>query len=537
MKNKLLLLGFFLLSSSVFLFSQNNFTIHGDFEINAQTYKKDSLIDAPNVPEKMLYNAYSNIIIQNKNFSAGVRFESYQNALLGYDRRYNGEGIPFRYAKYADTLLTVTIGNFYEQFGNGLVLRSFEDKALGYDNAFDGIQIKLHPYRGVYFKALSGKQRFFWTKGPGIVRGADFQFNINSFFEKQSKANLIFGGSFVSKYQKDENPIYVLPENVAAFAGRINFIYGFLNLNAEFAYKINDPSADNKYIYKPGNATYISLTYAKPGIGFILNLDRYDNMSFRSDLNANLNNLSINSLPAITQTHLFSLEEIYPYSVQPLGEMGISAELFYKIKKKTTLGGRYGTFFTINYARIYSINKTPLFDGTGYSSDFFKLGKNLFYQDFDISMKKKISHKFSFSLNYMNLIYNKDFVQGLVGYGTVYANIGIIESTYKINRKNSLRTELQLLLSKQDLGNFAMAFAEYSVSPHWFFSAFDEYNYSNTHITKNVHYYDFAISYLQNSTRLSISYGRHREGIICVGGVCRNVPASNGFSFGISTSF
>ena len=41
--------------------------------------------------------------------------------------------------------LTVTAGNFYEQFGSGLILRSFEERTLGIDNALDGLRLKYAP--------------------------------------------------------------------------------------------------------------------------------------------------------------------------------------------------------------------------------------------------------------------------------------------------------------------------------------------------------------------------------------------------------
>jgi len=34
-----------------------------------------------------------------------------------------------------------------------------------------------------------------------------------------------------------------------------------------------------------------------------------------------------------------------------------------------------------------------------------------------------------------------------------------------------------------------------------------------------------------------LMYGKQREGIFCVGGVCRNVPASNGVTLTITSSF
>jgi hypothetical protein len=36
---------------------------------------------------------------------------------------------------------------------------------------------------------------------------------------------------------------------------------------------------------------------------------------------------------------------------------------------------------------------------------------------------------------------------------------------------------------------------------------------------------------------MAIGYGKKRAGIFCVGGVCKEVPSSNGFSLTISSSF
>ncbi len=518
-------------------FAQQQIAVHGDFQINSQTYAPDSIIDAQAPPEKLLANIYGNIVFRYRNFSAGLRYEAYQNALLGYDRRYNGQGIAHRYIDYTDTFISITLGNFYEQFGNGLVLRTFEDRSLGYDNAFDGMRLRLHPVSGLYIKTLIGRQRYFWEKSSGIVRAADAEINVNDLLHKQWKTDISIGGSFVSKYQPDDNPVYKLPQNVAAFATRVNINRGYFALNAEHAYKINDPSADNGYIYKPGNATYLTMSYARTGFGFIISADRYDNFSFRSDRNATLNSLYINSLPTIVPTHSYGLETIYPYVVQPLNEMGISAQLFIRFKRKSFLGGKYGTFVSLDMIRINNIDKSPVFDGTGYVSRFFVPGKDIFYQEIAAKVEKKFSRSFKLKAKYMNLVYNKDFVQGMVGYGTVYANIAVLDMLYKFSLRKALRTELQVLQSHQDLGNWVMAFAEYSFSPHWYFSVFDQYNFGNTHLDRPVNYYTIAITYVRQASRISIGYGRQREGIVCVGGVCRNVPASNGFTFSISTSF
>jgi len=82
-----------------------------------------------------------------------------------------------------------------------------------------------------------------------------------------------------------------------------------------------------------------------------------------------------------------------------------------------------------------------------------------------------------------------------------------------------------------------MALVEYSISPHWFMAVFDEYNYNNHNEDLRVHYPNVSLGYTKGANRITIGYGKQREGLLCVGGVCRNVPASNGVSLSVTSSF
>jgi len=535
----------FLLSTNIQAQTNNEGQLHGNFQVDMQTYQKDSLIGAPEVPEKTLLNSYANLTYTKGNFTAGIRYEAYMNTLMGYDARYNGNGIPYRFLSYNNEGLEVTAGSFYEQFGNGLILRAYEEKTLGYDNAFDGIRVKYQLYKGVLVKALVGKQRLFFAQGQGIVRGIDGEINVNELITKmnEAKTQIILGGSFVSKYQPDKDPVYKLPENVGAWASRVNISNGGFNINGEYAYKINDPSADNLFIYKTGNAILISTSYSKKGFGILLNAKRIDNMSFRSDRNASLIDLNINYLPILTKSYTYSFLNFYPYATQSNGEMGAGGEIMYKFKKETLFGGKYGTNISLNFSRLNNIEQTIPSDtnvigasGTyGYESDFFKVGNDLYFQDFNAEINKKFSKKFSANFIYQNLIYNSYVLRK--GHGTVYSNVGIIDMLYKINDKNAVHIEMAALFTKQDLGNWAMLQVEYSIAPKWFFSISNQYNYGNEDKSKQIHYYTGAIVYAKGGNRIQLGYGKQRQGIMCVGGVCRNVPASNGFILAISSSF
>ncbi len=535
--------------SSTSLLSQNTNTgeIHGNVQIDAQSYKADSVINAPDIPEKMLMNAYTNIVYTKGKFTAGIRYEAYLNALSGYDARYNGTGIPYKYITFSDNNLEITAGSFYEQFGNGLVLRTYDEKTIGYDNAFNGIRVKFSPFKGITLKGLTAKQRLYFDDGPGIVRGGDAEISLNDAFSfmASSPTLITLGGSFVSKYQPDKDPLYKLPENVGAWASRIQLMRGGWNLYSEYTHKINDPSADNRYIYRDGQALLINLGYSTKGFGWLLNAKRVDNMSFRSDRNASLMQLNINYIPLFTRTFTYTLLNKYPYVTQLNGEMGAGTELMYKFKKGTLLGGEYGTNVSLNYNRLYDIKRNTPSDtnvinasGTlGYSSPFFDVGNSLFYENITFEINKKFSKTFTANLIYQYFTYNFDVLRGMTGHGMVYGHTGVLDIIYKFNDTHAIHLDGEMLFSQQDKRNWVMLTAEYSIAPSWFFSLADQMNYNNPEYHGEQHFYVASVAYVQSSSRLQIGYGRQPEGIMCIGGVCRNVPASNGFIVSISSTF
>ena len=166
--------------------------ITGNVQILFQTYQEDSLIGAQVPPGKTGFNAFGNFIYTRGDFAAGMRYESYLDPILGYPGRFRGSGIGYRYASYNKEKFDVTIGNFYEQFGSGLVLRAYEERQLGIDNALDGFRLVLRPLEGVTIKGLVGKQRFDFDSrlinSAGTVRAFDGEVNLNDAFERWAAA-------------------------------------------------------------------------------------------------------------------------------------------------------------------------------------------------------------------------------------------------------------------------------------------------------------------------------------------------------------
>lgn len=552
MKRLTIIIAFSFISFITWAQDNSNGNIQGDFNLSTQSYYEDPAINAGKVDEFMLMNAYSNIRYNKGNFTAGVRFESYLNVLQGFESNFNGNGIPYRFAQYNVNGLDITVGNFYEQFGNGLIFRSYEEKTLGIDNVMDGVRLKYSPLIGLSLKGFVATQRLFWEQGPGIIRGFDADLNLNEAISslERSKTNTIIGGSFVSRFQDDNNPVFNLPENVAAYAIRSTVNRGKISFNSEYAYKYNDPAGGITYNnFAPGSALMTNLSYSQRGLGIMLEAHRVDNMEYRSKRGGTGKELTLNYIPAISKQHAYTLAAFYPFATQPSGELGFQGEINYTFKKKSKLGGKYGTQVAVNYSRINGLNGGPseLTLNRDHTPMFFSvINEELYFRDLNFDLKKKISKKVKVMLNYLDVIYNKDVIEGKIIGKNVHARIGIAEVNYKMKPKHTLRSEFQYLSVDKseeyykDQGDWVMGLLEYTFSPHWFFAFVDQYNGGYTSEGKTyeaVHYLNISCGYSKGTNRFELGYGKVREGIFCVGGVCRNVPSSNGFTLNITSSF
>ena len=554
MKNKLLPIIVFMGLAASTAMAQGIMGGHvtGNVQIDGQMSHRDSIIGATDVPQKLLLNARADILYTNGDFTAGLRFEAYQDPLLGFDAEYKGQGLANYFVSYNGKKLSFTAGNFYEQFGNGLILRTYEDRYLGLDNSLLGVNVQYRPVDGVTLKALAGKQRCYWSYGDGLVRGVDGEVNLNSILKgmTDSKLRVTLGTGFVSKYEEDGNltaedpsQLLNLPLNVGASAVRGDISYGGWSLNAEYAMKGQDPSALNNYTYRTGNATVVNLNYSQRGFSAGLQAKRVENMGFKSMRSQTGEMLYINYLPAITKNHTYAFLAMYPYATQVMGEQGLQADVMYKIKKGTLLGGKYGTDLHLNSSVVVGLDTTVI---GGKGTDGYTVNPGLgplYYGDASIEVAKKLSKELKLTATYAYQVFNP-VVENESG-SLHHNNIAIADLSWKVNKKHSLRFEVEWLDSDsyynaeeeehtdRRAGDWIMGLVEWNIGRNFFVSLSDQYAYQDG----IGNYYNLSVGYTQGATRLQIGYGKQREGMLCIGGVCRLVPASNGLTFSLTTSF
>ena len=497
-----------------------NVKITGSIQSDMLVPMRDEAIGAEKT-EDFQTNTYADLMLQSKYVDAGLRLEYLDHPLPGFEKDFKGWGLPHFWVKGRYKNTELTLGTFYEQFGLGLILRSYEERSLGIDNSLLGARLVTRPYKGITIKALSGRQRRYWSWNKGLVSGADAELNLNEWIPalQQHGTELMIGGSWVNKYEKQED-IFVdpthklnLPKYVNAWDVRATLNTGPWSFLAEYAQKTQDPSFDNGYSYEKGTVGVLSGSFSQKGLSILLQAKRSENMSFRSRRSMIGTSSFINHLPAFTQDQTYALAALYPYATQLAdGEWAYQAEVGYNFKRKTKLGGKYGMNVKLNFSHVRWAGET-------------------FYQDIDLTVTRKLSKNVKLALMYMNQRYNQTVVEGHGG--MIRSNIFIADAKFQLSSKTSLRTELQYLSTPDDLGDWLYGLAEFSLAPNWMFSVSDMYNVGET----NIHYYHADVTFSASGHRVSLGFGRTRAGYNCSGGVCRYVPASRGFTLSYNYNF
>ncbi|MCD8289136.1 MAG: DUF6029 family protein [Prevotella sp.] len=521
----------------------NKVTVSGSVMSDILIPQDDKKIGTEETDDWAETNTYADVSIMSKYVDAGARFEFTQYPLPGFEQKFKGWGVPNVYVKGKYKWAELTLGTFYEQFGSGFILRTYEERSLGIDNSLLGARLVMKPYKGITIKALSGKQRRYWAINHSLVSGADIELGLEEWIKPMLDKGtfLTLGASWVNKHEGQEDIMtdathkLNLPEYVNAFDVRANLQTGGFGILAEYAWKTEDPSFDNGYIYRKGNVAMLSASYSQRGLSVLLQAKRSDNMSFRSRRGITGISSYINHMPAFTMEHTYTLAALYPYATNPDGEWAYQAEVGYKFKRHTFLGGKYGTDIKLNFSHVHAIEHNVKDGGAagtdGYGSAFFKWGDGTYYQDINVQLEKKFSKSFKLNLMYMNQFYNKTIVEGEGG--MIHSDIFVAEGKYQFNKKFTLRGELQYLTTADDQGDWLFALLELSMLPHWMFTVSDEYNCGET----NVHYYQGYVTFNYRAHRLQLGYGRTRAGYNCSGGVCRYVPASKGVTLSYNYNF
>ena len=512
------------LLAASYAFAQHEGYVTGSIESNSIQYAQDEAAGAVLPKDHFGSNNYAKVDAFWGNFSAGFQIEGYMPVLQGFPNWLEGVALTSKYAAYSADGWNVRLGNFYGQFGSGLLFRSWEDRDLGFNNSLEGIDVAYNWNDAVSLRAICGRPRLGLTAVEDIwVRGADANIAIARLVGL-SAFDIDLGASYINRYEEAWGSTE--RGSVGGYSARAGLGWNGLSLKGEYV------TRQSNYIGEdveetPGEAIVAELGYSGHGLGITATFRKMSNMAFgisRDSMDGIYEIL--NYTPALTQQYTYSLTTINPYYSHPIDEIGGQVDISYNFRRGSLLGGKRGLKIHANYSEWH-----------GPSNAFMGSGEQiLYFRDASIDMDKSFSSKLKMKALYSFQSYNPALkAPDHLGEAMWNSHIVVLDLLYKFDKKHSLRTEIQHLATGKDLqgdeydrfrSNWMSGLLEFNLAPAWSIYIQDSWNYNNDEA--RLHYYNGGFSYSRGSVRADLSYGRYMEGYICSGGVCRSIPAYTG---------
>ena len=518
-------------------FSQNN-SFYGAFESNGVYYSEN---ESKDFEKKFKSNNYFNLnyLIGNK-WKFDLQLESYlPGRLQNFSDNLEDTYLSTLSINYKTKKFDFSVGSIYEQFGSGLILRTWEDRQLGINNSIWGVRTSYESEK-IDVKLLAGYQKKGRDISTGKILGLDTEISLSE--------DLQFGLSYVGRF---EDVTYDFGDFTNLFSSRLDYYSDSFYMNYEYISKSKDGIVQfgnvSENFVKPGNTHSLNFGVYKSGFGFDMTFRRLENMGYFSDryeASGDFLETSINYLPALTKQHDYLLSNINVYEAQPYvsfqdpklmkaGEIGFQLDLYYNFEKSSPLGGKYGTKISFNSSLWNNLGGEFSYSNQDYTTSFFDFGEKYFSEQ-SLEISKKVSKDYNYILLFINRYYNKRLVEERTG--EVNSKILVLDNTLKLNNKRSIKFDVQYLFNSDDDKNWFGYGAEYNFNYNFSLYYSNIKNYQNSEKGKPS-YYSTGVSYSKNTTKIIASYGKQRGGLICYGGVCRYVPEFKGISISLNTTF
>lgn len=517
----------------------------GSFQSNTNFFVRDEKIGAANLPHydnlKVGTDAWFNLNYNNEKFGLdlGVRLDLFYNSILRVPTTpYTAVGLGNFFVKKKVKDLTITGGYIYDQIGTGIIFRTYEERALGIDNALLGARVEYNVKDMLKVKAFAGVQKLKFSVRKPIIVGASIEGN----FSIKDKVTLVPGVGFMNRSMDKESMEAVVStieayDTLGRFVPKFNTyaatIYNTLTAGnvtwyVEGAYKTSEAikkdqirDAKDTLINSAGNCVFSTLNYSQKGFGLTLQFKRTENFYLHSSPNPTeaLFDGIISFLPPVGRQNSLRLPSQYFAPSLENRELAFGAEATFSPNKKMTftIQGSYIRDFIL---KKYNPTDTAFF-GEAYIDAIFKPTKN---------MEVEVGFQY---VRYNRFVYRKEGAHDVDAY-TPFA-----EFKYKINKKHSIRMELQYQHVEKIFGQWIYGLLEYNFAPHFSIAVSDMWNFDpnpETNPYKN-HYYSVFAGYTIGANRFTVSYVKQVEGIVCTGGVCRLEPAFSGVKIGINSTF
>jgi hypothetical protein len=491
------LFSFFLLPIS-FGLNHTAQTFAQETEQNAWSISASNQLEysSDNKTHQDIFHNWTDLSLTYGRYAANLRYEAHQPDDWGQTR----QGLFFRNFQLYSEPFDITAGNYYVIIGRGLILRTYEERDLRFDNNLDGVKGSID---------LDG---FKLTLLGGTAMGTYERLNdpVHAAFGKISFTDwMTLGGSYLRTHITSEDSGLV-----RLFGGNAKLSFPHLDLYGEYVKKDNPP----EYSEKDGEGEYLSVNMYATGVGLTLEFKDYNRFDFS---NQNITStdppVPLNNPPLLTREHVYTLLNRLAYERYLFDERGIQAEITTSPLEQLSV--------LVNYSY------------TSAREDWLAYKRSTFteaYGEAEYDYKDRATLKAGFS----RMEKKKEL-------GSPYWLAPVFDLAYHLSESNSINFILEHLWTNKYDGKLtyydqilsfslshspivSLTFAserttewkttsDWSGKKNWFMTTLD-----------------LAVG---DNHNLSLGVGSRREGKVCSGGICVEKPALDGWELKLLSRF
>lgn len=428
------------------------------------------------------FECWSEVVASYKWYNLGFRFEQH----LPSDKDSVWDDLTLKYFQMQKWDFDITLGDYYTTFGKGLLLRSYEQRELRYDNNLEGAKINWN--KNIF------NLTFIWGKGIGQQRqrkdpiiGTDFKIDLLDWLK--------LGASYLDTKPKETGRTRLLGINGEILLSHLNFY-------AELAEKYNP---QNSFLPDRGRGAYLSSNVFSSGWGLSLEYKDYKDLDFSDG------DLAYNQPPALTKEHLYVLLNRNSHILNTDDEKGFQAELNCSPINRSNL--------VLNYSLTQNHQDKDLF-------------REIYLQaEYDFPEKAQLKGATA---------YRKSEEES----GNPKGTFIVSDLTYYLGPNNSMNFTLEHLLTESDGGGTTYSliqFYEQVISLSFSHSPVYSITLSHERTTEHLPKRNWSMVSLDfnldQRNNLSLSFGSRRAGKVCYGGMCTYKPELEGIEAKLLTHF
>ncbi len=489
------------------------------------------------IENRETFENWMNINYTRGIFSTSFRFDTFQpfddadNPVLVPD--HVSTDLAFKNIGIKAKRFELEVGNYYVLLGRGLLLSSYEQRDIRFDNNLEGVKTKFK-HDLLELTALTGSPEDENGERNDILHAGDLEIKIPSEYLFGQRLN--YGFTVLSnQFQAQEGTEF---QRLIATSNRAELTSSYFDFYGEYGNKQNtrlgkatlSDSTNGNPFYQKGSGLYLSGVVTTEFASLSAEWKDYDNFRIAP---SNVSSEFYNTPPSVIRQHSYTLLNRHPLRLDQNNEKGYQLELTIFPTEKAVI--------------VLNTSQTKNQDSDSEFAKRFRISERENFAPGATVWEEIYGH--------VNYEFSDEFVATL-GFSKakelVSSNTETLTPVFEFDWAITEESEIHLGFEHQQIKHLEdksksldqLLTLEYTAHGITFSLLSEmlrekELTNNNTSSKTTTHFWNFGqmAFNLWGNHDLTLGYGSRQGGFVCIGGVCREEPPFKGFEAKLISRF